>query len=111
MRISGSIKANSVLAEPSLVATNKSNFSNSTGRTKTHILADKVIVTKNLRGTQGTSQHETLFSGMIKTFSLLFGSEKILLPKVGLVKLTLQKRKYMHLFKRGLLEILLGVRS
>ena len=57
--ISASIQANSVISEPSLVATNKSFFSKPTGRTEANVLAHKVIVPKNLRGTAGTHEHET----------------------------------------------------
>ena len=73
-RISGSIQSNSVLTEPSLVATNESYFSKSTGRTEANILADKVIVPKNLRGTPGARQYDTHFSGATKALSLLFGA-------------------------------------
>ena len=57
--ISTSIQANSLIAEPSLVATKMSFFSNPNGRTKANVLADKVIVFKNLRGTAGTHKHGT----------------------------------------------------
>ena len=76
MRIYGSIQSNSVLAEPFLVTTNKSYVSKSTGRTEAGVLADKVIVAKNLRGTTGTLQHDTHFSVAMKLLSLLFGAAK-----------------------------------
>ena len=63
MSIPETIQANSVLDEPSMVATNKSYFSKLTGRNDANILADKVIVTKNLQETSGTHQHGTHFSG------------------------------------------------
>ena len=72
MRISGSIQENSVLADPLLVATNKSYFSKSTGSTEINFWADKVISPKNLQGTPGTRQHGTHLSGSTKAFILLF---------------------------------------
>ena len=76
MIISGSIQANSVLAETSLVSTIDSYFVESTGRTESNIFSDKFIVLKNIRGTPGTCQHDTYFSGAAKVFSLLFASAK-----------------------------------
>ena len=55
-----------------LVLTNKSYFSRFTGRTEADVLADKVIVPKNIRGTSGMCQHDTHFSGATKAFSLIF---------------------------------------
>ena len=90
-----------MLADPSLVATNKSYFSKSTGRTEADVLADKVIVPKNLRGTPVTRQHDTDFSGATTALSLLFEAEfLLLLSTVGLVNLTPQTRKKLCLFKR-----------
>ena len=74
MSISGSIQVKSVLAEPLLVATNDSYFSNLTGRTEDDVLYDKVVVPNNLWGTPRMCQHETHLSGATKAFSSLFGS-------------------------------------
>ena len=62
----------SVIAEPSLVATIKSYFSKSTGRNEADVLADKVIYPNNLWGKPGKRQHDTHFSGATKEFSLMF---------------------------------------
>ena len=76
MRISGSIQAEIVIAEPSLVLTNGSYLSKSTGRNESEFLADKIIVPKYLWGTPGMRQHDTQFSGATKVLSFMFGSEK-----------------------------------
>ena len=77
MNISGSIQADSVLSEPLLIATNKSYFSKSTGRTKANVLADKVISPKDIRGIPGTHQHGTDSSGATKSLPLMFGSANL----------------------------------
>ena len=59
MSLSGSIQANSILSDPFLVATNELYFRKLTGRTEAHVLAEKVVVPKNLQITQGTRQHDT----------------------------------------------------
>ena len=105
MIISGSIQAKIVISEPSLVATNNSYFSKSTGRTEAGFLSDKIIVPKNLQVTSGVRQHDTHFSGATKSLSLLFGSAIFLLLIVGLANPTQQTRQHMCIFKRRLLEI------
>ena len=88
MRISGSIQADSVLAEPLLVTTNESYFSKSTRRTDANVLAEKGIVPNNLQGTPGMRQHDTQFYGATKEFSLLFGLAKHFFLTFGLVNPT-----------------------
>ena len=111
MRTSRLNQAYSVLTDPLLVATDELYFSKSTGRNEADVLADKVIVPNNLRGTPGKRQHEKHFSGATKELSLLFVAAFVLFPSVGLVNLTPQTRQNMRLFKRLLLETLLSVRS
>ena len=50
MSISRLIWSNSVLAEPSLVATNELYLSKSTKKNESNVLVDKFIVPKNIRG-------------------------------------------------------------
>ena len=76
MSISGSIHGDSVVSEPSLVATNKSYFSKSNRRTESDVLTDKFIVPNNLWGAPGTCQHDTHFSGATNSFHLLFVASK-----------------------------------
>ena len=99
MIIYKSIQGNIVLTESSLVATNKSYCSMLNGRTEADILADKVIVPKNLWSTSGTLQRYTHFSGATKAFYLLFGAENILLLIFVLVNPTHQTRQNMRLLK------------
>ena len=82
MIISGTIQANSVLADPQMDATNKLYFKKSTGMTEANVLDDKIIFPKNIWGTPGTRQHDTHFSNATKVFYLLFGSEKHFMPIV-----------------------------
>ena len=89
-----------MISELYLVETNKSYFSKSTGRNEANILAGKVVIPKNIRGIPGTGQHDTHFSGNTKALYLLFGSEIVLLPSVGLVNPKLKTRQNMRLFKR-----------
>ena len=77
MIISGNIQYDRVLPELLLVATNESYFSKLTGRTEADVLADKVIVSNNLKGTPGMRQHNKDFSGATKALYLLLGSEKV----------------------------------
>ena len=72
MRIYRSIQGYSMLADPFLVATNKSYFSKLAERTEADILAEKVITPKDIQVTPGTHQHDTLLSGATKELSALF---------------------------------------
>ena len=65
-----------MLADPSLVATNKFYFIKSTGRTKDNLLDDKVAVPNNLWGTPGTYQRDTHLYGSTKALSLVFWESK-----------------------------------
>ena len=66
-----------MLADTSLVATNKSYFSKLTGMTEANILAEKFILPKNIWGPPETSQNYTHFSGTTNALSSLFGSVNV----------------------------------
>ena len=59
-----------------MVANIEFYFSKLTGMNEANILGDKFIFLNSLRGTPGTTQHDTHFSGAAKLFSSLFGSTK-----------------------------------
>ena len=100
MIISGLIKSDIVIADPSLVTTNELYLSKSTGRTEAGVLADKVIFPKKLWGTPGTHQYDTHLCGETKALYLIFGAAEKKIPTVRLVNPTPQTRQNICPFRR-----------
>ena len=80
MWISGLIHSNIVIYEPFMVATIEFYFSKLAGMTESRILDDKFIVLNNLRGTPGTTKHDTHFYGATREFLWCLDQQNILLP-------------------------------